>query len=91
MQNEFIKEYWENQAKTHKDSHTASWGDNFMIALEIDAVGAHISSGDRVLDVGCANGYSTFEQLKRRNDIHSIIGVDFAENMIAQANGTKQQ
>jgi len=63
MPHEFIKDYWENQAKTHKDSHNASWGDDFMIALEIDAIGEHISGGDRVLDVGCANGYSTFEQL----------------------------
>jgi ubiquinone/menaquinone biosynthesis C-methylase UbiE len=90
MAHEFIKDYWENQAKTHKDSHNASWGDNFMIALEIDAIGEHISGGDRVLDVGCANGYSTFEQLKRRNDIHSIVGIDFAENMVAQANGMKK-
>jgi ubiquinone/menaquinone biosynthesis C-methylase UbiE len=91
MSHEFIKEYWENQARTHKDSHKASWGDNFMIDLEIDAIGAHISAGDRVLDIGCANGHSAFEQLKRRSDIHSIVGVDFAENMIAQANSSKQK
>jgi ubiquinone/menaquinone biosynthesis C-methylase UbiE len=90
MGHEFIKDYWENQAKIHKDSHNASWGDNYMIALEIDAIGEHISGGDRVLDVGCANGYSTFEQLKRHNDIHSIVGIDFAENMVVQANGMKK-
>ena len=91
MSHEFIKDYWENQAITHKDSHHASWADNFMIALEIDAISEHISSGDRVLDVGCANGYSAFEQLKRCSDIRSIVGIDFAENMIVQANGAKEK
>ena len=90
MQQDFIKTYWENQAKTHKDSHVASWGDNFMIDLEIDAIGEHISSGDRVLDVGCANGYSSFKQLGRCSNIASITGIDFAENMVAQANNTKR-
>ena len=90
MQQDFVKTYWENQAKTHKDSHVASWGDNFMIDLEIDAIGEHISSGDQVLDVGCANGYSAFRQLERHSDITSLTGVDFAENMVIQANNTKR-
>ncbi|MBA0901114.1 MAG: class I SAM-dependent methyltransferase [Candidatus Nitrotoga sp.] len=84
------KDYWESQAKTHKGSHLASWSDNFMIELEIDAVGEHISSGDHILDVGCANGYSAFQQLERHRDVGSITGVDFAENMIKQANTLKK-
>jgi ubiquinone/menaquinone biosynthesis C-methylase UbiE len=61
-----------------------------MIELEIDAVGEHISSGDHILDVGCANGYSAFQQLERHRDVGSITGVDFAENMIKQANTLKK-
>lgn len=89
MQKDYIREYWENQAKVHKDSHVASWGDNFMIDLEIDTIGAHLPEGVRVLDVGCANGYSAFQQLERRKGIARLHGVDFAENMIQEAIAAK--
>lgn len=80
----FIKEYWENQAREHKSSHEASWGDNFMIDLEIETIGKHFGINQNVLDVGCANGYSTFRQAEA-HDISSITGIDFAENMISEA------
>ncbi len=87
MQSDFIKEYWEKQASTFGGSHKASWGDNFMIDLEIDLVSKHISDNDAVLDAGCGNGYSTIQQ----NEMHplkSITGIDYAENMIAEARKT---
>lgn len=37
-ENNFIKEYWENQAKTHKDSHWTSWGDIYLINLEKETI-----------------------------------------------------
>ena len=83
-----IKEFWEVSGLTHGESHWASWGDNWMIELEIDTIGKHIKNGDHVLDVGCANGYSTFRQAKA-HDLSSIIGVDFASNMLATAQKTK--
>lgn len=89
MSKDHIKEYWESQAQTHADSHWASWGDNWMIDLEIDAIGKHIKNGDRVLDVGCANGFATFKQAESHK-LKSIIGVDFAVNMVASAEKTKQ-
>jgi ubiquinone/menaquinone biosynthesis C-methylase UbiE len=89
MSANFIKEYWENQAKTFKSSHEASWGDSFMIDLEVETIGKHIKDDDLVLDVGCANGYSTFRQLKTHK-VKSITGVDFAENMVAEAKKTKK-
>lgn len=87
---DFIKCYWDNQAKVHKDSHEASWGDSFMIELEIEMIGEHILSGDRVLDVGCGNGFSAFKQLERHSGLVCLIGIDFAEHMIAQANVSKR-
>lgn len=90
MQKDFIKEYWQKQANNFKDSYKASWSDNFMIALETETIGNNIANSDTVLDVGCGNGYSTFQQFKKYQ-VESIIGVDFAENMIAQANITKKE
>ena len=82
---EHIKQYWELQAKNHEDSHWASWGDNWMIDLEIQAIGQHISPGDKVIDIGCANGYASFKQYEIRNP-ESIVGIDFSKNMIEFAN-----
>ncbi len=90
MKGDFIKDHWENQAKSFKDSYKASWGDNFMIDLEIETLGKHFSKKDDVLDVGCGNGYSTIQQHKNRCP-KTITGVDFAENMISEANKSKKQ
>lgn len=89
MNSDFIKEYWEKQAQKYKGSHEASWGDNFMIDLEIESIGKHLSDRETVLDVGCGNGYSTLCQADSHK-FESIVGVDFADNMIAEANKSKQ-
>jgi len=90
MSKDHIKEYWELQGHMHGDSHWASWGDNWMIDLEIDIINKYIKDNDRVLDIGCANGFSTFRQAELRN-LHSITGVDFAASMVVAAKNTKQQ
>jgi SAM-dependent methyltransferase len=84
MSQDHIKEYWEQQAHTHADSHWASWGDHWMIDLEIETIGKHIGPHDRVLDIGCANGFSAFRQAELRKP-SSITGVDFASAMIDAA------
>jgi ubiquinone/menaquinone biosynthesis C-methylase UbiE len=78
-----IRDFWTKQAVTHKTAPTASWSDVLVIEKEIAEIGSRLADGDRVLDVGCANGYSTasFAQQKK---IH-IRGVDYIPEMIAQA------
>lgn len=90
MEIDHIKAYWEQQGKTHLDSHWASWGDNWMMDLEIETIGAHLKDGDSVLDVGCANGYATFRQAQT-HQLRAITGVDFSENMIQAARLGKEK
>jgi ubiquinone/menaquinone biosynthesis C-methylase UbiE len=85
---DFIKQTWENLADKHKDSHWASWGDKYAILLEVDNISNYIKDNDRVLDVGCANGYSTFEQFKRKKI--RVHGLDFSPNMIENAQKSKK-
>jgi len=87
---DFIHEFWEGQARKHGASHVASWGDHFAIALEIDTIARHIKDGDAVLDVGCANGYSAFQQLERRR-LKRLAGIDFSAAMIAEAQRAKSE
>lgn len=89
MSKDHIKEYWESQGKAHGESHWASWGDHWMINLEIETISKYIKDGYRVLDIGCANGYSTFRQAELHN-LSSITGVDFASNMLNAAEVTKR-
>ena len=84
MTNDFIKDFWENQAKKHGVSPEASWGDNFAIDLEVSNIGSCISDGDSVLDVGCANGFALLRHHKYRQ-LSESVGVDFASNMIEMA------
>ena len=81
---DFIKEYWDNQGKMFLDSYKASWDDFYCINLEIDVISRHICSNGKILDVGCANGYSTL----RIADIcepQRMVGVDYSESMIKGA------
>ena len=80
---DFIKSYWDSQGKTFGSSHVASWGDHNIIQLEIDTIAANIPEGSDVLDVGCANGYSSFNQLQRNP--RSITGLDYSETLIEAA------
>lgn len=83
MSENHIKDFWDNQAVTHKQSPSASWSDNWAIDLEIETIGEHIKGGDEVLDAGCANGFAAFHHLK--NNPKSITGIDYSEDMIKYA------
>jgi ubiquinone/menaquinone biosynthesis C-methylase UbiE len=85
MKQDFIKEFWENQAIKHGQSPEASWGDNFAIDLEVNNIGKYISDGDSILDVGCANGFALLRHAKDK-DLKFSKGVDFSSNMIEMAN-----
>ena len=84
----FIQQYWEKQGAQHGSSYWSSWGDSYMINLEIDLIHSYLKENMSVLDVGCANGYSTFKQLEK-NNFKTVVGVDFANNMIEQAKKTQ--
>ncbi|HUS38872.1 MAG TPA: class I SAM-dependent methyltransferase [Pirellulales bacterium] len=78
-----IRGFWAEQAQQHGTSHAASWSDSHVIDLEIAKIAEYLEAGDRVLDIGCANGFSTI-QLAQRASIH-IQGLDYVPEMICQA------
>jgi len=84
MSDSFIKDFWNKQGEKFSASHWASWGDKFMIDLEINLIAEQIGDSRSILDVGCANGFSAFRQLAAHPKI-KIVGVDFAEKMIDAA------
>lgn len=81
---EQIRAFWTQQAVQHGESYAASWSDLPVIDMEISEVVSRISDGDRILDIGCANGYSTLQMAAQRHV--SIRGLDYIPEMIEQAN-----
>jgi ubiquinone/menaquinone biosynthesis C-methylase UbiE len=51
--------------------------------LEVEAIAAYVRDGMRVLEVGCGNGITAIE-IARRYRVE-LLGIDFAEEMIAAA------
>jgi ubiquinone/menaquinone biosynthesis C-methylase UbiE len=78
-----IRDYWTRQAEAHGLDSAASWSDRPVIEMEIRELLGQLVDGDRVLDVGCANGFSTvcFAE-QRRID---ILGLDYIPEMIDAA------
>jgi len=78
-----IREYWALQAVKHGQSPKASWSDFNVIDMEIREILKYLVEGERVLDIGCANGYSAIQFAGQRRI--AIRGLDFIPEMIAEA------
>ncbi len=79
-----IRSFWTEQAVEHGIEAEASWTDVRVMEMELRAIVDHLHDGQTVLDVGCANGFSTL-QFARRKHV-SITGVDYIPEMISHAN-----
>jgi ubiquinone/menaquinone biosynthesis C-methylase UbiE len=80
---EQIRTFWTQQALDHGQSAAASWSDRMVMEMEVREIVQHLSDGDNVLDIGCANGYSTVQFASQRKI--NIRGLDYIPEMIEQA------
>lgn len=78
-----VYEFWCQQALSHGQSPSASWSDHRVIEMEIAEISRHLCDGDRVLDVGCANGYSSVQFANARRV--QLRGLDYVPKMIDEA------
>jgi ubiquinone/menaquinone biosynthesis C-methylase UbiE len=78
-----IHDFWAKQATEHRQSAAASWSDIRVLEMEIAEISRRLNDGDRVLDIGCANGFSSVELATRRK-IH-LRGLDYIPEMIEEA------
>lgn len=85
---EEIREFWAQQADEHGQSPSASWSDHHAIELEIRAIGRRLTPGSRVLDAGCANGYSSARFAMDAGV--DVVGVDYIEAMVTEANKRRE-
>ena len=87
--NDKVKGCWEDPARTLKTSPTATTVDVYLRELEIDVIvktiqNLGVATGDRVLDLGCENGYSTLKVAEQLAG-ETFEGIDYSEGMIEAA------
>jgi ubiquinone/menaquinone biosynthesis C-methylase UbiE len=78
-----IYDFWSRQATEHRQSPSASWSDVRVIEMEIAQISERLNDGDHVLDVGCANGFSSVQFATHRNI--RLRGLDYIPRMIDEA------
>jgi ubiquinone/menaquinone biosynthesis C-methylase UbiE len=78
-----IRDHWETQASTYGVAPDASWSDIRVMELEVAEIAGRLPEHGRVLDVGCANGWSTI-QFASRCDI-DVRGLDYVPQMVESA------
>jgi 2-polyprenyl-3-methyl-5-hydroxy-6-metoxy-1,4-benzoquinol methylase len=78
-------EYWNERAATFADHRAVNIHDLAQRRLENEFILAAVRPADRLLEVGCGNGYLTSELRQRASFVDAF---DFAENMIASAKQT---
>lgn len=81
-----IKRFWSARATVaDTGEHRVTHADVWQRALEIDTIRTYLTSTDRVLDVGCGNGYTTS---RIADDVREIVGMDYCPEMVARARAT---
>lgn len=75
-----VKRHWNDSAALGSAAGTR---DLLAKQLEIAALCPHLRAGQRILEMGCGNGLTAIE-IARRFEVE-IVGLDYAENMIADA------
>jgi ubiquinone/menaquinone biosynthesis C-methylase UbiE len=78
-----IRAFWTGQAREHGQAAAVSWSDVRVMEMEVREIVARLSPGDRVLDIGCANGFSTV-QFASVPGVR-IRGLDYIPEMIDEA------
>lgn len=80
--------FWNSQAKKYGTNQDASWAD-LLVEKEISLISDYLQNGEKVLDVGCANGHSSIE-ITRKKSIQ-LTGIDYSSLMIENANDAKKR
>ena len=78
-----IYDFWTKQAHEHGLSPSASWSDRPVIEMEIREIVRRLNDGDEVLELGCANGYSSVQFANARRI--RLKGLDYIPRMVEQA------
>lgn len=78
---EKVEAFWATQKKS-------ACPDDIVRDLSIEVISKYLNPGEKVLDIGCGNGYCTYQFAAK--PIAHITGADFSNEMIDAANDGKK-
>jgi ubiquinone/menaquinone biosynthesis C-methylase UbiE len=81
---ENVKKFWEDSGKKMPTDPRITIRDHYFRLLEIYEIKKLLAGKNKVLDIGCGNGFSTLEYAR---EVNYIIGADYSKNLI---NGAKK-
>ena len=79
-----VKQHWDNWAKEFGTSLRATTKSMTIKQLEIFALMQHLVPKQRILDVGCGNGYNAIAFIENIPNI-TVVGVDYSSEMVDNA------
>ena len=83
MTSEKVKKYWDQVASNKSLAKCLVTSPDICLkVLEVELIKRFLSPNDKVLDLGCGNGWVSHKISDR---VKSVIGVDFSVNMITRA------
>ena len=77
-----VKAFWEKSGKAKPTDPRITIRDSYFRLLEIEEIRKLIKGKGKVLDIGCGNGFSTFQYAQ---DVDHISGGDYSKNLIKGA------
>jgi SAM-dependent methyltransferase len=75
-------EHWNERARGIDDAASVNIEDVYQRDLELEFVCSRLTGNERLLEVGCGNGFNT---TRYRDHVVSIDAFDFSEDMISRA------
>lgn len=79
-----IKAVWDDFARKYGLDCRASTPDACLVDLEVRTLRKYIGNGEKLLDIGCGNGYTSIKLAQKRTI--KVIGIDISSEMIQCAN-----
>ncbi len=78
------KEFWRARVEEHGSSCRATLRETAVRFAEIRVIKKYLGEGQRIVDIGCGNGFSTIQWAKSIRS--EFLGIDYVREMIDVAN-----
>lgn len=78
-----VRAVWDEFARRYGLDPRASTPDSYLVDLEIRTLTNYIANGERLLDIGCGNGYTSVKLAQKR--AVEVMGTDLSLEMISYA------
>ncbi len=83
-----VRSFWQDRAQEPVNENEVTHPDIWQRWLEVEQIKALLAASDRVIEVGCGNGYTTTQIAPLVNE---TVGIDCSEAMIERAMRAQQE